>query len=347
MTSHLFVSRRSALKAGLAALAAPALPSVLRAQAREVVVAGAAGQAGLYRAFLFPIIEKKQKCKVLFDGTRSLVNLEKLRSDKARPKIDVVYMDDPVMITALEEGLIEPLTSEKVPNLAKLVPTAVLNNGAWANFAAPWVGVAYNTKLMPGGPKAWADLWDPKFKGKVIIPSLQNTEGVWLLFVAAHLETGKPLKDAQYDIDAAFKKLATLKPNLLNVYTNLPQAQNLLETGEATLLAGQMSAYTLPRKMDGAPIDLALMKEATFSMPWGVGLVKNSPSPELGAAYLNEILGTEIQKILLDKTVALPTNSDVEVPASTLNPKDRFVPDWAFVSKNRGAWIDRFNREMT
>ena len=347
MTRSIRPSRRVFLQTGLAGAVAASLPRVAKAQAREVVVAGAAGQAGLYRELLFPVVEKKRNLKVLFDGTRSLVNLEKLRADKARPKIDVVYMDDPVMITAMEEGLIEPLTPAKVPNLAKLVPTAVLQNAAWVNFAAPWVGVAYNTKLMPTAPKSWAELWDPKHKGKVIIPSLQNTEGVWMLFVAAHLETGKPLKDAQYEIDAAFKRLAALKPNLSNVYTNLPQAQNLLETGEAAMIAGQMSAYTLPRKMEGAPIDLALMSEAVFSMPWGVGLVKNAPSPDLGAAYLDDILGAEIQSILLEKTAALPTNSEVPVPASILNPKDRFVPDWAFVSKNRGAWIDRFNREMS
>jgi putative spermidine/putrescine transport system substrate-binding protein len=341
------VSRRHLLLGAASTATLLSAPAVTRAQAREVVVAGAAGQANLYREFLFPVIERRHNVRVLFEGTRSLVNLEKLRADRARPKIDVVYMDDPVMIVALEEGLIEPLTPQTVPNLSRLVPTAVLQNGAWANFAAPWVGVAYNTRVMRSAPTSWAELWDPRHRAKVIIPSLQNTEGVWLLFVAAHLETGKPMQEAQYDIDAGFRRLRALKPNLLNVYTNLPQAQNLLETGEASMVAGQMSAYTLPRKMEGAPIDLAMMREAVFSMPWGVGLVKGAPTPALGHMYLNEILGVEIQKILLDKTVALPTNRDVAVPAGILNPADRFVPDWSFVAKNRSDWIDRFNREMS
>ena len=37
---------------------------------------------------------------------------------------------------------------------------------------------------------------------------------------------------AQYEIDAGFKKIKTLKPNLLTVYTQIPQAINLLEQGE-------------------------------------------------------------------------------------------------------------------
>jgi len=70
--------------------------------------------------------------------------------------------------------------------------------------------------------------------------------------------TGKPYKEAQYEIDAAFKKVKSLKPNLLNVYTNAPQAINLMEQGEAWMIAGQFSAYTLIRKADGSPVDLAV-----------------------------------------------------------------------------------------
>ena len=39
------------------------------------------------------------------------------------------------------------------------------------------------------------------------------------------------MAEAQNDTDAAFKKLLTLKPNLLTIYTQMPQAFNLLEQG--------------------------------------------------------------------------------------------------------------------
>ena len=48
--------------------------------------------------------------RIVFDGTRSLVNLEKMRADKAAPKMSVVLMDDPIMQLALEEGLLATLT---------------------------------------------------------------------------------------------------------------------------------------------------------------------------------------------------------------------------------------------
>ena len=60
---------------------------------------------------------------------------------------------------------------------------------------------------MKTAPTSWADAYDPKYKGRVILPSLQNTEGLANLFMAAFLATGKPMPEAQKDIDAAFKKL--------------------------------------------------------------------------------------------------------------------------------------------
>jgi putative spermidine/putrescine transport system substrate-binding protein len=99
-------------------------------------------------------------------------------------------------------------------------------DGMWANYQQPWCGIAFNTGEVDG-VGSWADLWAPEQEGKIVIPSLQNTEGLWTLFFAAHLATGKPLEEAQYEIDAAFEKLAELKPNLLTIYTQMPPSFNL------------------------------------------------------------------------------------------------------------------------
>jgi hypothetical protein len=64
--------------------------------------------------------EKKHGVKVIFEGTRSLVNLEKMQKNKDKQYLSVVQMDDPVMILAVKEGLLEKLTVAQVPNLANL-----------------------------------------------------------------------------------------------------------------------------------------------------------------------------------------------------------------------------------
>src|SRR5271165_542821 len=112
---NLTLSRRHLLTTA-AAIPLLARPAVLRAETKDLVVGGAAGMAGYMKEFVFPVVEKQLGVRVVFDGTRSLVNLEKLRADKAAPKMSVVLMDDPVMQIAWDDGLIAKLTPSTVPH---------------------------------------------------------------------------------------------------------------------------------------------------------------------------------------------------------------------------------------
>jgi putative spermidine/putrescine transport system substrate-binding protein len=339
-------TRRTLLKGGAAALGVLAAPAILRAAPGEIVVGCAGSHSAWMEAIVLPHMLEKFGMTVLFEGTRSTVNLEKMRANRDAPYLSVVQMDDPVMILAVEEDLLRPMTPATVPSMTNLRAGTVHMDGMWCNYVQPWAGVAYNTGLLPGGVPSWAQLWDPAFKGKVILPSLQNTEGVWTLFMAAHLATGKPMAEAQYEIDAAFAKLAELKPNVLTVYSVMSQAFNLLEQGEISMLAGNFSSYALPRKAEGAPVDLATPKEGVFAQPSGVCLVKNGPNPELAEAYANELLSAELQSKLADFTASLPSHNDATSSVKIPEGVPLHSPDWAFVSKNRAEWIDRFDKLM-
>jgi putative spermidine/putrescine transport system substrate-binding protein len=348
MTTSDRISRRTALKLGAGTFTfALGMPAIVRAAPKEIVIGGPAGAAKYFNEDVFPVIEKKLDIKVLYEGTNSLTNLQKMQADKGSPKMSVVIMDDPVMLPAAAEGLIVPMKVAGVPNLGKLVDGAVHQDGMWANYQKPWAGIAYSTKRMKTAPKSWTELWDAKYAQKVIVPSLQNTEGFWSLLVAAHLETGKPFKDAQYDIDAAFRKLKSLKPNLLNVYTNAPQAINLLEQGEAWMIGGQFSAYTLIRKAAGSPVDLAVPSDGGFAMPSGIAKVKGGPASDVGDAIIDAFLSPEVQTILADKAFVAPTNTATPKPAGFPDSASLFAPDWAFVAKERAGWVDRWVKEMS
>ncbi|WP_407051550.1 ABC transporter substrate-binding protein [Methyloraptor flagellatus] len=338
-------TRRNLLKASAAAAGLLAAPSIVRAQTKELVVGGAAGHKPWVEQIVVPMFEKKYGCKVIFEGTRSLVNLEKMQKNKGAQYMSVVQMDDPVMILAVKEGLLEPITPAKVPNMAEITPAAVHMDGMWANYLQPWLGIAYNKTAMPTPPKSWAELFDPKYKGRIVVPSLQNTEGLPLIF-AAGLLAGQSLEAAQKDVDAGFKKLATLKPNLLTIYTQQPQAYNLLEQAEATMIGPAMSSYALERKAAGAPIDLVAPSEGVFAMPSGIAVIKGAPQSDLAFAYVNELLGAELQTKLAGPTYSLATNKAVPRPAGLAPDLKIYQIDWANVAAERNNWISRWDREM-
>ena len=321
-------------------------PSVVRGQTREIVIGGAASHKPWVDSIVTPFFEKKYNCRIVYEGTRSLVNLEKMQKNKDRPYLSVVQMDDPVMILAVRENLLERLTPEKIQNLSSIKPDSIHMDGMWANYLQPWQGIAYNKNALPNGVESWAELWDPRYRGRVILPSLQNTEGLANLFIAAALETGKTPTDAQKDVDPGFGRLARMKPNLLTIYTQMPQAFNLLEQGEAWMIASALSSFALQRKADGAPIELAAPKEGIFASPSGICVVRGAPQQDLAFAYVNEMLGAEIQSKLVAPTFSLPTHTAVKPPPGMPSGVAVHPTDWLNVAENRNAWVQRWDREM-
>lgn len=333
-------SRRLLLQSAAGLLAAPA---VVRAQTREIFVGGPASP-GL-TDILFPVIERKHGFKILFEGTNSLINLEKMRSNRARPTMTVTMMDDPVLILAEREGLITTLKGTDIPNLADVQPEARPRDAMWTNWCFPAASISYNTRNVRTAPTSYADCWDRKYRDKIIVISMRITQAVVPLLAATQLATGKPLSECLKLADEGFGKLRELKPNILQITTNPPQAQQLHESGEVDIFLSPDSRTTLFRKSQRAPVDLAYPKEGTVAMPAGVALVKGGPNPELGMKFIDELLNPETQALIGRTFFSKPTNTKTVMP-SELNLPPLVVLDWEYFADNRNRWIERFEREI-
>src|SRR5260370_29101773 len=132
------LTRRHFLAGTAGAAATLGFPAIVRSQPKEIVIGGAASHKAFMEPSVIPMFEKKYGCKIIFEGTKSLVNLEKMVSNKAKPDLSVVMMDDPVLILAAKEDVIEKLTPAKVPNMTKLKPAAKHMDGMWVNHLQPY-----------------------------------------------------------------------------------------------------------------------------------------------------------------------------------------------------------------
>ena len=337
-----FAFNRRQVLAGTSAVAVTGFPNVVRAQTKEIFIGGPASP-GLTDG-LFPLIEKKLNIKVLFEGTNSLINLEKLRSNKASPKMTLTMMDDPVLILAAREKLIKKLPAD-VTNLADL-PTAVKpHGGMWANWCQPLCSFSYNTKALPKGLESYADAWDPKYKDRIIVISMRITQAIVPLLAATHFVTKKPLDQCLVDWQQGIERMKALRPNILQISTNAPQAQQLHESGECDIYFSPDSRTTLLRKAAGAPVDQGMPKEGVVAMPAGVALVEGGPNQDIGMAFMNEMLSPEIQAYVAKTFHSRPTNSKT-VLADGLKFPDLIALDWEYFADNRNAMIERFEREV-
>ncbi|MGE3921876.1 MAG: extracellular solute-binding protein [Lautropia sp.] len=340
------ITRRSLIQGAAALPVALSAPAFVRAQVRQLVIGGPGGQEAQTRRLFIPQFEQQHNCKVLYDGGQTLPNLKKLQVSPKNPPFDVVMMDEPGTILAAKDDLLEPLHPSRVKNLTKLAPGSIMKDGAWIVYMNPAISIGYNSRALPEGVKSWELLWDKRMRERVMIPHPKTTQAAAMLAMAAHLDTGKPIKDAQYDMDAAFRRLKQMKPNLLQSYLASAQASILLEQGEAWMAPGFFTTYTLGRKAAGAPVDMAKPAEGSFAYPKVIAKVRNAAAPELADAWIDACIGEDFQKIWMREFYSAPTNTGVPVDPALIPSSDLHVLDMEFHTRMIGEVSQRFDREI-
>jgi putative spermidine/putrescine transport system substrate-binding protein len=157
------------------------------------------------RRQVIPKFESNLGCKIFQTENVTLGNIGIMRTQKANPNYSVMMMDDVGVPIAKGEGLIDRLPKDKIPNLAKVFPSFVYNDGYGAAFAISTVSPWYNKNLAKP-IESFADLWSERFRGRYMLITPKQTQSVQLLAVAASMVTGKPILEAQYELDKGWPK---------------------------------------------------------------------------------------------------------------------------------------------
>jgi putative spermidine/putrescine transport system substrate-binding protein len=188
------------------------------AAGKSMYVGTYTGVQGEYmRRQVIPKFESNLACKIFQTENVTLGNIGIMRTQKANPNYSVMMMDDVGVPIAKGEGLIDRLPKDKIPNLAKVFPSFVYNDGYGAAFAISTVSPWYNKNLAKP-IESFADLWSERFRGRFMLITPKQTQSVQLLAVAASMVTGKPILEAQYELDKGWPKMMELKPNVQTIY---------------------------------------------------------------------------------------------------------------------------------
>lgn len=347
------VTRRIALRAALGAAAAPTV--FVRgawSQGKQIQIGIWGGTQGEFiRKTVLPQFEKDFGCKVLAEEGNTLGQIARLRATRAAPRYTVMFVDDLGVEIAKREGLIDPLPTAQMPNMAKVYPRFVYEGGYGVALAVSTGGIFYNpAKTKP--LSSYAELWEPRFAKRISLVSTKTTPSVFVVIACAAVASGKPFREAQYLADQAWPKLEALRPNVLNLYTTDTASLNVAQ-GEGDLGGIEYSKYVLPYTRRGASVDMCYPKEGAFAGVNCQVLVKGAPNPELGAEWMNRMLSPAVQQPLAEVSLAAPPISGLEFkpdlakmlayPDTRMDEMALFSPDWAYVNSNRPAWIERIN----
>src|SRR3984957_6543463 len=336
---------------------AAALPLVwihgTRAATRSIQVGIYTAQQGEYvRKQIIPKFEADYECKVFTTEGVTLMQIAALRATRDNPKYSVMFMDDIGIELSKREGLIDPIPADKVPNMAGLLPRFLFYDGYGAAFAISTGGLVYNPQVTKP-LLSYAELWEPRFNQRFLMMTPKATQSLYLLMAAASLVTGKPLKEAQYEIDASWPKMAELRASVLSTY-DTPSQIMMVAQGQVDIAGIEYSKNIYPYTVQGAPMDMCFPKEGTFAGINCLSFVKGGPEPELAAAFINRMLEPSVQQGLATATLTSPSVKGatfapeiakyIAYPETKMDAMGLFAADWAYINPRRPGWLEKYNQ---
>jgi putative spermidine/putrescine transport system substrate-binding protein len=344
------LTRRHTLTGALTLGAMHAFPGLSQAQARRLVFATFTGSwEEAHKAVVVPHFRaNNNNAEMTLDPMLSVDQIAKVKAAQANPPIDVMLHDPGPALVAIDQGLVQPFPVAASKYYADLIKDAQEPTGPAPFFQV--VGITYNPDKIKKPPTSWADIWKPEFKGRVGITNLNSTLGTGWLVEIARMRGG-----SEASVDAGFRAIEELKPNLGAVAANPGALATLYQQGQIDIGPGNFNAIQI-LKARGVPVEFALPKEGAIAFKTTIHVVKNSPNAELAAKLIDSTLAPEVQAKLMEAPyLIVPTNTKVKMGGEIAkvlakdhdDMKKKFVfQDWKRINEQRSAWIEKFNRDI-
>ncbi|WP_234729312.1 ABC transporter substrate-binding protein [Acidocella facilis] len=334
----------------LLALGAASLPAAAHADNTLYVAAYGGSFQTIMQSAVFPAFEKAHHVHIQYIAGNSSDTLAKLQAEKAHPDIDLAIMDDGPMYQALSLHFCAPLKPgpnyQNVYSIAKISPDAV-GTGLVA------VGIAYNADAFKKNgwapPSSWADLADPKYKGRIAMPGLDNTYGLDALLMYAKMRGGG-VDNIQPGFDYMAAKIA---PNM-DAFESSPGAMSqLFQSGEIVAsIWGTSRTFSVAQT--GFPLRFAYPKEGAPELMDTACVVNGAHDNKDAQALIEYLLSPDVQKIFALKSGTGPVNKTVKLTPTQAqnipygpNVMSTLVSfDWNRVNAARPAWQAQWNRQI-
>ncbi|MBI4287824.1 MAG: extracellular solute-binding protein [Chloroflexi bacterium] len=163
-----------------------------------------------------------------------------------------------------------------------------------------YLALYINTNLVKPGeePKAWADLLEPKWKGKIIwADPVVSVSSSYFAVMIAEKRMGLDFLEKLGKQDLMFDP-------------STPGVASKIARGEAWVGYTDTNAVS-PIALEGGPIRIIDTKEGVFANGLALGPVKNGPHPNATRLLINWMLGPEGQDIYTKAKGVLTVRKDV------------------------------------
>ena len=230
--------------------------------------------------------EKKYGIRVNVFGLRASELRERVRTEyfAGRTLGDVTNTSpNQTRQFAEEDGTIDAFGS--LPSLPRVRPEI---QALWAarEIHVPIFGLYYailvNTRLAPDPPGTFADLLDPKWKGKILADDFRPTGGGHSFFSTTYVAFGHDYHEK-------------LQGNNITFTRDQRESERRVARGEYALYMPFLLTDYL--SLQGLPVKAVVLAEGVTLTPYSAGLVKKAPHPNAARLLIDFMLSDEAQAI--------------------------------------------------
>ncbi len=252
------------------------------------------------------LFEQKNGIKVeLFrSGGSNILRRFQQEADGGKVFVDVLTHSEPAAARLMtKKGL---FVSFKATDFDK-VPAEVKDpNGYHVAQRLNVMAIYLRDDKVPAAdrPKRWADLTQPKYKGKMVMADPSFTS----LLVTI---TGMLAKTQGWGY---FEKLR--QNDILLVQGN-QQVSDMVKRGERAIAVGADAAYVGEVKKSGLPVSTLYPEDGAFIIPSPSSVVKNSPNPNAAKAFADFMLSKTVQELFPQEHLY---SARVDIPGPEGNP---------------------------
>ncbi len=220
--------------------------------------------------------------------------MKRIAAERANPLCDVFWSGD----VAVLDNAKADFASYKSPEAAGLSASMIDKESKWIASNTHLMVFMVNTKLIPENeaPKTWADLLNPRWKGKIVMANPEKSGTAYAQVYGVYKMLG----------DDGLAKLvdnATILDSSSLVYKG---------TAEGEFPLGITLEYAAYRYVAGGNPDVKIIYPAdgVISAPEGASLVKGCQHPEEAKQLVDYLLSKEVEEMIFQKYYRRPARED-------------------------------------